>query len=64
MAIAGDVTSYADVTAAVTTAVHRFGRLDILVNNAGLIDPIARIADSVWISTQPEPHPKTATTVR
>ena len=46
LAIPGDVTSYADVTVAVTTAVDRFGRLDILVNNAGLIDPIARLADS------------------
>lgn len=41
-----DVTSYADVEAAVAHSVSTFGRLDILVNNAGSIDPIARITDS------------------
>ena len=45
-AVACDVTSYADVEAAVRHARDAFGRLDILVNNAGLIEPIARLADS------------------
>ena len=35
LAIAGDVTSAGDVTAAVARALERHGRLDIVVNNAG-----------------------------
>lgn len=46
IAIATDVTRYADVAAAVAHSVDMFGRLDILVNNAGVIDPIARLAES------------------
>jgi NAD(P)-dependent dehydrogenase (short-subunit alcohol dehydrogenase family) len=46
VAVAGDVTRYADVEAVVATATERFGRLDVLVNNAGAIEPIARLADS------------------
>lgn len=45
-AVACDVTSYEDVSAAVDRCVAGHGGLDILVNNAGLIDPIARLADS------------------
>lgn len=39
-----DVTSEADWTAAVATAVETFGRLDILVNNAGILQH-GKIAD-------------------
>ena len=46
VAVAGDVTRYADVEAVVGAASERFGRLDVLVNNAGAIEPIARLADS------------------
>jgi 3-oxoacyl-[acyl-carrier protein] reductase len=35
LALAGDVTSAGDVTAAVARALERHGRLDIVVNNAG-----------------------------
>ena len=44
--VACDVSSYADVQAAVAKCVDTYGGLDILVNNAGVIDPIARIGDS------------------
>ncbi|MBC8239800.1 MAG: SDR family oxidoreductase [Alphaproteobacteria bacterium] len=46
IAIACDVSRYADVAAAVTRCQDAFGRLDILVNNAGVIEPIARLGDS------------------
>ncbi len=46
MGIQGDVSVYADVQRAVSTAIEHFGRLDILVNNAGVIEPITRLADS------------------
>jgi 3-oxoacyl-[acyl-carrier protein] reductase len=35
LAIAGDVTSARDVTAAVAASIERHGRLDVVVNNAG-----------------------------
>lgn len=41
-----DVSSAAEVQAALARAEAETGRLDVLVNNAGLIDPIARLADS------------------
>jgi 3-oxoacyl-[acyl-carrier protein] reductase len=46
LAIACDVSVYADIAEAVARARSQFGRLDILVNNAGLIEPIAHLADS------------------
>ncbi len=42
----GDVTVFADMEAAVGTALAQFGRLDVLVNNAGVIEPIARLGES------------------
>ena len=45
-AMACDVASYADVSAAVDRCKKAFGGVDILVNNAGLIDPISKLADS------------------
>ena len=46
LALACDVTNYAQVATAVAQTTDRFGTLDILVNNAGLIDPIARLEDT------------------
>ncbi len=43
VAIACDVSRYAEVDAAVQTCVRTFGRLDVLVGNAGVIDPIAHL---------------------
>jgi NAD(P)-dependent dehydrogenase (short-subunit alcohol dehydrogenase family) len=42
---AGDVTSSADVHAAVQLAVKRFGRLDVAFANAGVFGAIATVAD-------------------
>ena len=46
LAIPCDVSDYAQVAAAMTTARDRFGGLDIIVNNAGVIQPISTIACS------------------
>lgn len=46
IAIACDVSRYADLDAAVTNTISTFGSIDILVNNAGTIDPIAHLATS------------------
>lgn len=46
LAIAGDVSRYADVEAAVTASVKAFGRIDILINNAGAVEPIRHMADA------------------
>lgn len=46
IAVACDVTQYAQVNAVVEKALAQFGKVDVLVNNAGTIDPIARIAES------------------
>ena len=46
IAIACDVTDYAQVQKVVDTTLEHFGQLDVLVNNAGTIDPIAMLADS------------------
>lgn len=46
-AVACDVSQYAAVEAAVESCKNAFGGVDILVNNAGLIEPIARLGDSV-----------------
>jgi len=42
----GDVTVFADMEAAIGTALAQFGRIDVLVNNAGVIEPIARLGES------------------
>jgi NAD(P)-dependent dehydrogenase (short-subunit alcohol dehydrogenase family) len=44
--IATDVTSEADVAAAVDLAVSEFGRLDVMFNNAGVVGAVGRIADT------------------
>jgi NAD(P)-dependent dehydrogenase (short-subunit alcohol dehydrogenase family) len=41
-----DVTSEADVAAAVNAAVSSFGRLDVMFNNAGIVGAIGPIADT------------------
>lgn len=46
IALACDVTDYAQVQQVVDTTLEHFGQLDVLVNNAGTIDPIALLADS------------------
>lgn len=46
LALACDVSNYAEVENSVAACIKSFGTLDILVNNAGVIDPIARIAES------------------
>jgi NAD(P)-dependent dehydrogenase (short-subunit alcohol dehydrogenase family) len=50
LAIKMDVTSKADVEAAVAAAVSTFGRLDILVNNAGALDysPFLTMTEDKW----------------
>lgn len=41
--IAGDVSRYGDVAAAVQLAIDTFGGLDVLINNAGAVEPIAHM---------------------
>jgi meso-butanediol dehydrogenase/(S,S)-butanediol dehydrogenase/diacetyl reductase len=38
-----DVSNFAEVEAAITLAVERFGRLDVLISNAGVLSPNGRI---------------------
>jgi NAD(P)-dependent dehydrogenase (short-subunit alcohol dehydrogenase family) len=45
MALAGDVSSEADVERYFAAAVERFGRLDALHNNAGIEGPVMPLAD-------------------
>ncbi|MBL4768708.1 MAG: SDR family oxidoreductase [Rhodobacteraceae bacterium] len=44
VALAGDVSNYGDMEAAVQTCVDTFGGLDVLIGNAGVIEPISRMA--------------------
>ena len=46
LAIRCDVSNFADVQAAVTATLDRFGRLDVVINNAGVIEPISHLATS------------------
>ncbi len=41
-----DVGDYHSVSAAVSKAVDKWGRVDVLINNAGMIDPIARLENA------------------
>ena len=54
LAIAGSVTSEADVREAVAATVRAFGRLDVLVNNAGNVfhaAPLHETTDEIWDQT-------------
>ena len=44
LSIAGDVSDFSQVNAAVSATVERFGRLDVLINNAGAIEPISHLS--------------------
>ena len=46
LAIACDISQYADVEAAMSAAVAKFGSLDVVINNAGVIEPISALATS------------------
>ena len=46
LAIPCDVSTYADVAAAMQTALAKFGTLDVVINNAGVIEPISALATS------------------
>ena len=46
LALGADVSRYADMEAAVQTALDRFGGLDVLIGNAGVIEPIAHLAEA------------------
>jgi NADP-dependent 3-hydroxy acid dehydrogenase YdfG len=44
LAIACDVSSYADMEKAVQTACESYGKVDVLISNAGVIEPISHLA--------------------
>ena len=49
--LTGDVTSDADVRAALDAAVRRFGGLDVVVSNAGIFppgQPIEQLEEGIW----------------
>jgi NAD(P)-dependent dehydrogenase (short-subunit alcohol dehydrogenase family) len=45
LAVAGDVTVYANLADAVAQAVDIFGGIDVLVNNAGMVTPVGKLTD-------------------
>ena len=51
LAVACDVTSEADVAAALEATVDRFGRLDAAFNNAGVEQPVRPCTRSAWPSS-------------
>ena len=51
LAIAGDISIFADVKKAIRNTVNTFGRLDVLINNAAILEPISHQAcadPEVW----------------
>jgi NAD(P)-dependent dehydrogenase (short-subunit alcohol dehydrogenase family) len=51
LAVAGDISSQADVDRLFEATLREFGGLDILVNNAGIMDgfvPVAELGDELW----------------
>lgn len=46
LAVACDVSKYADVEAAVQAARDAFGSVDVLINNAGAVQPVSHLATS------------------
>lgn len=46
LAVPCDISSFADVEAAVQAAKNQFGAVDVLINNAGVVEPISRLATS------------------
>ena len=46
LAIAGDISVFADVQRAIQTTVQRFGKLEVLINNAAALEPISHQADA------------------
>ena len=49
IAVACDVSSYSDVSAAIAAAKNAFGSVDVLINNAGAVEPISH-----WSESDPE----------
>ena len=45
-AVAGDVSAFDDVQAAVSVCHDAFGGIDVLINNAGIISPIVHLIDA------------------
>ena len=51
LALAGNISVFVDIEAAIKTTVETFGTLDVLVNNAAALEPISHQADAdpeVW----------------
>lgn len=46
LAMASDVSDFAQVQAVVDFALAEFGRLDVLINNAGAVEPVAHMAEA------------------
>lgn len=46
LAIACDISNYAEVEAAMQASIAKFGSLDVVINNAGVIEPISMLVDS------------------